>query len=401
MKYRFENFGGIISSEDPPFLAYVDREMMRDIGTEESELWKGSAEIGLLSGPTEVHLSVTNRCPVGCGHCYMGSGEPDPGELDTENFKRALDKLAEMGVFHIAMGGGEALARDDFFELAEYAREIGLVPNLTMSGVLLTPEIVPKLKTLGQVNISMDGIGERYALYRKVDHFAEADRAVDMLIEAGVPTGFNSVLGRGSFDFVEELVQYAANKGVNEIEFLRFKPSGRGGPFAREERMTHDQNIRLWPTLSDLSQKYSMTLKIDCSFVPMLCYHKPDLDVLSAMGTYGCEAGNILLGARSNGMVSGCSFLESAPFDQDNFEKGLNVFNLQEKWQDNEYLNQLRSFKDHMIEPCRSCEYLQVCKGGCHAVAKFVDGDISAPDPDCPTVVEFRRRNKNNQPEKL
>jgi MoaA/NifB/PqqE/SkfB family radical SAM enzyme len=33
--------------------------------------------------------------------------------------KRALDILANMKVFHVALGGGEALERDDCFEIVD------------------------------------------------------------------------------------------------------------------------------------------------------------------------------------------------------------------------------------------------------------------------------------------
>ncbi len=116
MKYRFENFGGIVSTDDPPALAFVDRQFMREMGTGESTRWDTDDEsIGVLSAPTEVHLACTNACPVQCPHCYMDSAEPDPNEMDTETFKEALTALAEMGVFHVALGGGEALARSDLF----------------------------------------------------------------------------------------------------------------------------------------------------------------------------------------------------------------------------------------------------------------------------------------------
>jgi MoaA/NifB/PqqE/SkfB family radical SAM enzyme len=52
----------------------------------------------------------------------MDSGERDAGEMPAEEFRRAIDLLAGMGVFHIALGGGEALERPDFFELASYVR---------------------------------------------------------------------------------------------------------------------------------------------------------------------------------------------------------------------------------------------------------------------------------------
>ena len=147
MRHRFENFGGIISSDAPPFLAFVDRDYMRSLGLDGSKDWEGVDEaIGVLTAPTEVHFAATNRCNGSCAHCYMSSGGEPEGELTTGQFKEAIDILAEMKVFHIALGGGEALLRDDFFELAEYAREIGLVPNLTISGINVTVANAEKMK---------------------------------------------------------------------------------------------------------------------------------------------------------------------------------------------------------------------------------------------------------------
>ena len=97
IQYRYEKFGGIISSQDPPFLAYVDRDYMRQLGLEESTLWDTVDEsIGLLSAPTEVHFAITNQCSAGCEHCYMEAGHPDDDEMDTDTFKKALDVLAGM-----------------------------------------------------------------------------------------------------------------------------------------------------------------------------------------------------------------------------------------------------------------------------------------------------------------
>ncbi|MHC4411678.1 MAG: radical SAM protein [Planctomycetota bacterium] len=189
MKYRFENFGGIIAGERPPFLAFVDRDYMRELGLAESPLWEtDDKSIGLLSAPTEVHFAITNECSAKCPHCYMGAGQKDAGQLDTESLKRALDILADMNVFHVALGGGEALERPDLFEIAEYARTKEIVPNLTVSGMGITPDIAQKMKIFGQVNVSIDGIGDRYSIFRGKDMFAIADKALDMLVTAGVPT---------------------------------------------------------------------------------------------------------------------------------------------------------------------------------------------------------------------
>ena len=389
MKYRFENFGGIIAGQEPPFLAFVDRDYMRELGLAESPLWETDDEsIGLLSAPTEVHFAITNECSVQCPHCYMSAGEKDAGQLDSESLKQALDILAEMGVFHVALGGGEALERPDLFEIAEYARAKGLVPNLTVSGVKITGRTAEKMKVFGQVNVSVDGVGSNYAVFRGRDMFATADKALDTLIAAGVPAGINCVVGRRNFDGISELFEYARQKKLNEIEFLRLKPSGRAGAVYEKERTTYEQNVSLTPMLAELSEKHEIAAKIDCSFVPMFCYHKPPLEMLESMATYGCEAGSVLWGIRSDGTVNGCSFLKGP---------GLSIFELGRSANRHECFERITTWPRRAPQPCRSCEYLAVCKGGCRAVAEYVTGDFDSPDPDCPFVVEYGKKGTLNE----
>jgi len=381
--FRFENFGGVISSENPPFLAFVDRNFMKEQNLGESPLWETDDEsIGILSAPTEIHFAITNNCSNNCPHCYMDAGEKAAKEMDTGTFKKALDILSEINVFHVALGGGEALEREDLFEIADYARKKGLVPNLTVSGSLITADIARKMKIFGQVNVSIDGIGKNYGVFRKKNMFDIADKALDLLIQAQVPTGINCVIGKNNFIHIPNIFKYANEKKLNEIEFLRLKPSGRAGDIYQKEKTTLIQNKKLIPMLSKLSRKYKITAKIDCSFVPMLCYHKPPKGMLETLATYGCEAGNVLLGIRNNGAVSGCSFLKNENFD---------VFELPQKMKEKNYFEHLRKIPEKAQEPCKSCKYLEICKAGCHAVSEFVTGDFYAPDPDCPIVMEYNK----------
>jgi len=388
MRYRHENFGGIVSSEDPPFLAFVDRAFMRKIGAKESPVWETADEsIGTLSAPTEVHFACTNRCNANCPHCYMDSGTADQSEMNTDEFKKALEYLSRMGVFHVALGGGEALLREDLFDIATFARQVGLVPNLTTSGIGLTEELAAKMKVFGQVNLSLDGVGELSGIFRGRDISDDVDRALLMLRMSEIRAGLNCVLGRGNFDGIVELFEYAKKRGVNEIEFLRLKPSGRAEDMYDDQKMTYEQNLQLLPTLTACTEGYEIVPKIDCSFIPMLCCHNPPRDLLNAMATYGCEAGNVLIGARSDGTVSGCSFLP---------DKGIKVMDLKEAWIAHPELERMRSWTKHAPEPCLSCEYLDICKGGCHAVAEKTSGsNFSDPDPDCPKVVEYKAAEKS------
>jgi radical SAM protein with 4Fe4S-binding SPASM domain len=380
VKFRFEKFGGVVASEDPPFLAFVDQQFMRELGAGESQLWQEPESRGPLTAPVEVHFAITNRCQSQCPHCYMDAGPADDQELSTEAFKYALDRLAEFGVFHIALGGGDALLRPDLFEIAEYARTIGLVPNLTVSGHGMTEEIAVRMKVFGQVNLSLDGIGPEGAILRGTNPVETVRQAAGLLLGAGVPTGLNCVVGRGNFHGLEKLFEWAHSHGLNEVECLRLKPAGRAGSTYEKQKMTPEQNRAFFPHLVDLAERFPIAAKLDCSFVPMLCWHDPPEELLEGLGVFGCEAGNVLVGARSDGSVSGCSFLPS---------DGLHIEDLPSKWADPTLFGVTRNWVQRAPEPCASCRYLEFCRGGCRAVALYETGSAEGPDPDCPRVTAF------------
>ena len=373
MKKRMESFGGILALENPPMLVHVDRDFMRGLGHESSPLWEQPAT-SLLSAPLEVHFSVSNACSQKCLHCYMDSGERDAGELSGEEFRKAVDLLADMGVFHMALGGGEALERPDFFELASYVRSRGMVPNLTTNGQLITRETAARCRIFGQVNVSIDGVDARQGAGRDPDALAQAVRGVDLLLEAGVEVGLNCVVAKQSFDRLPGVFSFAAERGLADLELLRLKPAGRGTQAYFYRRLTPAQNREFYPVIRDLSLQYGVAAKIDCSFVPMFCWHRPDKTLMEQFSVYGCEAGNVLLGVRSDGRFAGCSFL---PGEE-------NIMELPKLWDSSANLSRLRNWTDRAPEPCRSCSYLDICKGGCRAVARFVAGDLYAPDPECP-----------------
>jgi radical SAM protein with 4Fe4S-binding SPASM domain len=198
--------------------------------------------------------------------------------------------------------------------------------------------------------------------------------AVDILREAGIKVGVNCVVSRANFEQLTGVFGFAAKRGLTDVEFLRLKPTGRATANYFERRLTPAQNREFYPMIRDLSREYGVAAKIDCSFVPMFCWHKPDKALMEQFSVYGCEAGNVLLGVRSDGRFAGCSFLKGEE----------SIFDLPRLWSGSEQLTHLREWSSRAPEPCRSCGYLEICKGGCRAVSEFVAGDFSAPDPECP-----------------
>ena len=74
-------------------------------------------------------LEVTSRCNARCEHCGSRCDGNEQGEeVSTEDLKRTLKDIAEHydpnGVF-LSVTGGEPLMRKDFFEIMNYAADLG------------------------------------------------------------------------------------------------------------------------------------------------------------------------------------------------------------------------------------------------------------------------------------
>lgn len=382
LRHRFEKWGGILMSERPAMLVTATRDFLRKCGLDGGAKWSGNEDEPAsprLSAPVEAHLALTNACNAGCTHCYQSSGAPLEGELGREGMLRLVDSLADAGVFHVALGGGESFLLPWLFEIADHARARGMVPNVTTSGLGLTEEQAKRAKVFGRVNVSLDGVDPAgYGELRRAEHFAKADRAIRLLRKHQGRVGINTVVTRTSFDHIEEVVGYASKLGLDEVELLRLKPAGRGRDEWWERRPTEEQNRALLPKLLAIRKRFArVSLKVDCSFAPMVAATGADPEVLEFFSVLGCEGGDYLVGIDAAGRVKPCSF-EHDP------SQSFPAADLAARWND-EVFSHYRSRK--APEPCASCEYQSVCRGGCRVVAKFMTGDANAPDPECPRVI--------------
>jgi radical SAM protein with 4Fe4S-binding SPASM domain len=337
-----------------------------------------------LSAPLEAHLQITNHCTAGCQGCYTGaSAEAGKGELGLVGWKRALDELARRGVFHVALGGGESATVPWLGELADHARSVGLVPNLTTSGLAGLDRLLPIADRFGQINVSLDGLGATYAAVRGFDGFARADAALRALRSIKREIGINVVVTRHNFDELPAIFAYARRRRLSEVELLRFKPSGRGATAYTGQRCSDAQHRRFLPHVLAAARRHRVRVKVDCSYTPMLAHHDPGERLLGELAVYGCTGGDFLVGAKPNGALTACSFAAPPP---PRAGARPQVTELGAYWHADDAFGPFRRWRD-AAEPCKSCRYLALCRGGCRVVSAHA-GDPSSPDPECPRVVD-------------
>jgi radical SAM protein with 4Fe4S-binding SPASM domain len=390
-RVRLESFGAIVQLAVPRALVFVDRAMARRVARvpERPAAWNAREDqLGdrVLSAPLEAHLQLTNRCNAGCAGCYTGaSPQGAPHEWGLAEWKRAVDALADAGVFHLALGGGESAALPWLGELASYARERGLVPNLTTSGLEAIDELVAIADRFGQINVSLDGLGDTYGKVRGFDGFARAHAAIGKLRAVKREVGINVVVTRANFGELDALFAYARRERLSEVELLRFKPSGRGAHAYDRLRCTDAQHRLFLPTILRAAKRHRVRVKVDCSYTPMLAHHRPDRALLAQLAVYGCTGGDFLIGAKPDGRITACSF--AAPPPLATLGKRPVVTELASYWSAPGAFGAFRTWRDAR-QPCASCEYHALCRGGCKVVSAHVHGDPSAPDPECPRVID-------------
>ena len=395
-RFRPEKFGGIVQLRWPRALVFIDRDFASSLGAKPTTRWEESPnELGAapLSAPLEAHLQITNGCSVGCQGCYTGATPtPSSAEWGLDQWKVAIDELARMKVFHLALGGGESADLPWLGELAAYARDRGLVPNLTTSGLSNIDNVIRNAALFGQINISIDGLGERYQQVRGVAGFDQADAALVALRRVKREVGINVVVTKDNFDELDQLFAYARKRRLNEVELLRFKPAGRGRQVYEQLRCTDEQHRRLLPVLKAAALRHRVRVRVDCSYTPMLAHHQPDPSVLAKLSVYGCTAGDFLIGVKATGQVTGCSFAPAEP-------SRPKVTELRDYWSKPDAFGPYRAWRES-AEPCRSCDYHHLCRGGCKVVSLRVHGDLSVPDPECPRVVAHSadRRSSRRRP---
>ena len=380
----------------PRALVFVDRARARHLGVAPragDAAWADATADGdlgraPLSAPLEAHLQLTNHCGAGCVGCYTGANPAaGEGELGLDGWKAALDHLAARGVFHVALGGGESATLPWLGDLARHARGLGLIPNLTTSGLDGLDRLLPIADLFGQINVSLDGLDATYARVRGFDGFARADAALRALRHVKREVGINVVVTRHNFDELPAIFAFARRRRLSEVELLRFKPSGRGARAYADLRCTDDQHRRFLPHVLAAARRQRVRVKVDCSYTPMVAWHDPGPALLGALAVYGCTGGDFLVGAKAGGALTACSFAPPPPVSAEGARP--RITDLGEYWSAPGAFGAFRQWRGG-AEPCRSCAYHALCRGGCRVVSGHA-GDDAAPDPECPRVVEHRR----------
>jgi radical SAM protein with 4Fe4S-binding SPASM domain len=341
--------------------------------------------------------NLTRTCNLKCQHCYTDSANRRyEGELTTEQCRTVLDDLAAFKVPAVLFSGGEPLSRPDVFELAAYARSLGLHVVLSTNGTLIDRKTAERLKELqfAYVGISLDSaFPEVHDRFRGVTGAYERTmRGFRHCVEVGQKVGLRLTLTRETCENLDELFDLIEREGIDRACFYHLCPSGRGKDLYRMDPV---QSRRAMDTIFERTRRINengrrveiLTVDNHCDGAylhqRMVEENHPRAQQVKDMLEWNGG------GRYSSGVgISNIDFNGNVHSDQFSMYRSFgNVLErpFSEIWQDtsNEIMAGLKDRLGRLNGRCRECRYLNLCGGGLRARAEIVTGDPWAADPGC------------------
>ena len=386
---------------------HVDRPKMQNYFRQQvtrrglSNIVKSVAEYGIskplkLQAPFLVVWNYTDACNLRCKHCYQGAGKMSEDELSLDERLNIVDQLADNDVVAIAFSGGEALLRDDFWEVARYASNKGLYLSLATNGTLLTKDVVRRLRDVGveYFEISLDSVDPvKHDAFRGVNGAWERTVAgiKNVVAQDGAYSCIANTITNENYHELDALVAFSRKLGVNRTLIFNFIPVGRGSDIIDMDLSPDEREHvlqQMYGYLSDQDESFEiLTTAPQFSRVCMMNSQNGIMslahfgaagfsDKVGLLAEYigGCGAGRMYRAIQPNGIVTPCVFMP-IPVGDLRSESFIDI------WKNAEVMQSLRERHD-LKEHCGSCDYKNVC-GGCRARAYAYFNDIKAPDIGC------------------
>jgi radical SAM protein with 4Fe4S-binding SPASM domain len=308
-----------------------------------------------LSAPIRMDLALTFRCQNNCQHCYTG-GPHETDEMDTESWKRALDKMKELGIFIATFTGGEPTLREDLPELISHAQKIGIVTGLVTNGRKLKDRsFVSTLERAGldfaQVTLesSKPDIHDRMTGAKESWH--ETVEGIRNLIPTTIYTTTNTTLTKLNTGDFSETLNFIHDLGVKAFGCNGLIHSGKGPSFAAGNELKPDE---LKHILSKIQEKAT---HLGMSFLWYTPTRYCELNPVSlGLGVKSCTASGMNMCIGPSGDVYPCQ----------SYFQSLGKF-LETDWKaiwNHPLSKQLRA---HEFAPddCVDCAEFPVCGAGC------------------------------------
>ena len=307
------------------------------------------------SAPLRMDMALTFRCQNNCVHCYAGGPHETP-ELTTQQWKQAIDRLTEIGIFILTFTGGEPTLREDLLELLLYAQNKGMVTGLISNGrKLKDKEYVESLEKAGldfvQITLESHKADVHDLMTASAGSWKETTTGIRNAVNSQIYVTTNTTLSKYNAKTFLDTVDFIKSLGVDAFGCNSLIYSGKASNVSQEFALTLADLDKLLPRIRD--KAHQLGLRFLWYTPTQYCKFDP---VQHGLGIKSCTAALINMCLGPNGDVYPCqSYFESLG--------NILVDNWSKIW--NHPTAKKIRVRDYAEPKCKQCPQLQVCGGGC------------------------------------
>ena len=328
-----------------------------------------------------LQIESTLKCPQLCNYCYAESLPDSPEGLASSTIRSLLESAAKMGVKMVDWLGGDPLIRNDWYELCNYASDLGLINNIWTSGIpLANPEVAKKAVEVshnGFISTHLDTLDvDLYKLMHGGEHCEGNPDNINRILEgikniirAGKDPGaivncitFTTPLANGD---AKSMVSYFQEKFGIKTCLTLFNP------------VIHRNGNPSWePTSDQIKNAYEHRDRTNY----------PDDSSCGPMDVSKFYCGTVVC-VTAEGWLVPCSVIRTKEFGN------IHEENLENKEKKTKRRLLMLDFRDPTKLPgnCGSCSKNSNCFG-CRSSAYYYNGDILAADPKCYQFSEIKSK---------
>ena len=315
--------------------------------------------------PVTVTFQVTDRCHMGCVHCYETHG--DDAELTLAEIDRILGEVAAEGTLFLNLTGGEFFMRRDAEDILVAARRHGFAVKLLTTGWHIDDRRADFIRDLGSIQVDLsfysgdpavhDAITQIKGSWQRTLAAAERLRARGVLVTLKSP-----VMGL-NIDQVHQIREVARRIGAQfQLDpKVTAREDGERGPLALRAddaaltRYYGDDRLGIWSTVKE-------------------AFADAHLRGQNRLDETPCRAAHDVCGINPQGLVSACHSIPDYAGD-------LHTQSFRQIWREAPLLERMRKLTWGDLDECNRCEVRPYCSR-CHAMALVEDGSIDGPSSE-------------------
>jgi hypothetical protein len=269
-------------------------------------------------GPEILDLEISSgKCSGNCRFCYKQNGIHEPEvNMTFDQFKNIFDKMPKI-LNQIAFGVCDSHTNPDMFKMMRYAREHGVIPNVTFNGMDITPTVATLASCIcGAIAVSIVNKEKTYDAIQLLTN--EIGKPGRTLKQVNIHYVLSEETYETAFHVINDIKYDPRLKKLNAIVFLQYKPKGKN-PDAFHSVSSTDQYRRLINCCED----HKVGLGFDsCSahlFFKAIAgrYDEEKLKIIAEP----CESNLFSFYTNCKGMAFPCSFCEGAS----GWEEGVSI----------------------------------------------------------------------------